>query len=461
MAVLILVAVDLTGCAGALPVLWLYGPPGVGKTTVAWEFFVRLTRGGVSTGYVDIDQLGMCYGPPTAGDWAPEPASDPGRHRLKARNLDAVVANFRDAGARCAVVSGVVDAGRGFDAGLGPHAGLVPHAALTLCRLRCEPAELRRRLASRGRPGDGGEDVARYAAALDRNGLPGVCIDTTGRDIADVLRLVRERTGWPDLAGLAPHENASAFPPGPSPGRSVVAEPPGRSVVAEPPGRSVVAEPPGPFVVAERSAWSVVAERSDLDGGAGEILWLCGPTAVGKSTVGWQVYEAVRRAGVRAAFVDLEQIGFCRPVPDGDPGNHRLKAANLAAVWRTYRATGARRLIVVGSVDRPDEVRRYTAALPAATLTLCRLHAGRDQLSERITRRGQGLVAAWGLPGDELRGQPAALLRRAADRAAADAEALEIAALGDLRVATDGRSVQDVAEEILRRTWQMDGARSD
>jgi uncharacterized protein YhfF len=30
---------------------------------------------------VDIDQLGMCY---------PEPASDPGRHRMKARNLGAV-----------------------------------------------------------------------------------------------------------------------------------------------------------------------------------------------------------------------------------------------------------------------------------------------------------------------------------------------------------------------------------
>jgi pantothenate kinase-related protein Tda10 len=44
-----------------LPVLWLYGPSGIGKTTVTWELFVRLFREGVSTGYVDIDQLGMCY----------------------------------------------------------------------------------------------------------------------------------------------------------------------------------------------------------------------------------------------------------------------------------------------------------------------------------------------------------------------------------------------------------------
>jgi adenylylsulfate kinase-like enzyme len=41
----------------ALPVLWLYGPSGVGKTTVTWELFVQLAREGVATGYVDIDQL--------------------------------------------------------------------------------------------------------------------------------------------------------------------------------------------------------------------------------------------------------------------------------------------------------------------------------------------------------------------------------------------------------------------
>jgi hypothetical protein len=39
----------------------------------------------MQTGHVDIDQLSICY---------PEPASDPGRHRMKARNLHAVIASF-------------------------------------------------------------------------------------------------------------------------------------------------------------------------------------------------------------------------------------------------------------------------------------------------------------------------------------------------------------------------------
>src|SRR5262245_47909189 len=121
-----------------LPVLWLYGPPGVGKTTVAWQLFTQLTGDGTPTGYVDIDQVGMCYGEPRPDNWAPEPASDPGRYRLKASNLDAVVANFRAAGARCAIVSGVIDAERELDP------STIPHADLTACRLRCEPSDLRR-----------------------------------------------------------------------------------------------------------------------------------------------------------------------------------------------------------------------------------------------------------------------------------------------------------------------------
>lgn len=356
-----------------LPVLWLCGPSGVGKSTVAWELFTGLP----GAGYVDIDQLGMCF---------PEIPSDPGRTVLQARILGRAVANFRAAGARCLVVSGVIDARRGV------HTEYLADAALTVLRLRCDQTELRRRLIGRARPGEQPGPELREAEVLDRSGLPYPCLDTTGLTAAEVLEIVRGR--WP----VHPARQPGPWPdPVPTPG---------------------------------------------------EVLWVCGATAVGKSTVGYEVAHVSRCAGHTTGFVDLQQIGFLHPVPGQDPGNHRLKAANLAAVWQNFHAYGARRLVVVGPVEHPEEVRLYAEALPAATLTLYRLHASPDQLRERIRLRGLG--GGPGIAGDKLRGQPTAVLDRAHEAAVAQAESLERADFGDVRVDTDGRTVADLAHDIVR-----------
>lgn len=194
------------------------------------------------------------------------------------------------------------------------------------------------------------------------------------------------------------------------------------------------------------------SEAAEPDGRAataadGPILWLCGATGVGKSTVGFEVYQRIMHAGLTAAYIDLDQIGFCSPTPAGDPGNLRVKARNLAALWQTYREAGAQCLIVVGRVEDEAAVKPYADALPAATITLCRLHAGRDQLTRQIMFRGQG--GSWPQPGDPLKGQTTTHLLRIADKAAADADALERAAIGDLRIDTDGRTVEEVADVIL------------
>src|SRR2546430_11915348 len=137
---------------------------------------------------------GCATPPPTPQHWAPEPTADPGRHRLKACTLDAVVANFRAAGARCLVVPGVTNPVRGVET------DLVPHAALTTCWLRAEPADMGRRLAARSSPFDDlAQDLA-YADALDRAFATDACIDTTGLTVAEVVDRVRARTGWPDPA---------------------------------------------------------------------------------------------------------------------------------------------------------------------------------------------------------------------------------------------------------------------
>ncbi|MCW3814365.1 AAA family ATPase [Micromonospora sp. DR5-3] len=375
-----------------VPVLWLCGPPGVGKTAVGWEIYTELIRSGVRTGYVDVDQLGMCY---------PEPAGDPGRHRMKARNLNAVIAGYRAAGARCVVVSGVVDARPGV------HRDELTQVALTVCRLRADEEQLAQRFVGRQGHDGGLAQALREAVQLDAGAVAEVCVDTTGLTVADVARRVRDRlNGWP-----------------------------------------VLSDPQRPLSAAEPVDGHPVGDGAGagVDRG-GRVLWLCGATGVGKSTIGFQVYLKVLGAGLTAAYIDLDQIGFCGPVPAG----HRLKARNLAALWRTYRDAGAQALVMVGPAEDEATLGGYGDALPASTVTVCRLHAGRDTLTSRIMLRGQGR-GSWPQPGDPLVGKPAAHLLSVADQAAHEAEALERAAIGH-RIDTDGRTIAELTDMVVART---------
>ncbi|MEE6262651.1 ATP-binding protein [Plantactinospora sonchi] len=368
--------------------LWVYGPPGVGKTTVAWEIYAALATSGDDVGYVDIDQLGMCF---------PEPAGDPGRYRLAAENLGAVVAGYRAAGARAVVVSGVVDPARGAPV------DLIPDVVVTMCRLRADADVLTGRLVARLGNHDTVPQALAEAEALDANNVGDLCVDTTGLPVDQVVRLVEERTaGWTDRA------------PSAAPGTA--------------------AEP-----------------RTGADATEGPILWLCGASGVGKSTVGFHLYlRHVLGRGIPGAFVDLDQIGFYRPASSDIRVDHGMRARILAALWRNFRAAGARCLTVVGPAESSAAISTYAQAMPAATVTACRLHAEPDELTRRIMLRGEG--GSWAQPGDPLKGQPAVHLSSVAERAVADAALLDRAAVGDVRVDAGQRTVEEVAAAVIAET---------
>ncbi|GAA2583331.1 hypothetical protein SMC26_22425 [Actinomadura fulvescens] len=174
------------------------------------------------------------------------------------------------------------------------------------------------------------------------------------------------------------------------------------------------------------------------DPGGLPVLWICGPVGVGKSTIGFEVFLQIVREGVRAAYADVKQLGFMS-------GAGEVWKANLAAMVPVFGEAGARCLIVSGGADEPD-----VSFLPGV-VTVCRLHAGPDRLTERIMARGRGEGPA--IPGDGLRGQPHAVLREVARQAIREAEGPHG---GGLRIDTDELSVEEAAR-AMRAAWRRGG----
>ena len=178
------------------------------------------------------------------------------------------------------------------------------------------------------------------------------------------------------------------------------------------------------------------------------FLWLCGPVGVGKSSVGYAIFQQVYRSGIKVAYVDLDQVGLCYPSPADDPHNHRVKAQNLGVVWPAYRAAGARCLIAVGGVPSREIVMTYAGQVPDTDLTLCRLRATPECLTERVFRRGLGR-------GPVIPGPPASksrqLLARTAAEAVGEARELDAADFADVCVDTDGYNVRQLARRVRER----------
>ncbi|MFI6181484.1 hypothetical protein ACIA8R_38575 [Nonomuraea sp. NPDC051191] len=159
------------------------------------------------------------------------------------------------------------------------------------------------------------------------------------------------------------------------------------------------------------------------------LLWLSGPTGAGKSSAGWEIFARLGRSGVKAAFLDADQISLCHPAPDD--GTHRLRARNLAALWPGFRREGMDCLVLAGFVDTSEEVGQYTALLPGAAFTVCRLRVPHAELRARFLGRG------W---------RPDLV-----EEAVAEAAAQDRSRYADLCVDTGGLTAPETARLVLDR----------
>lgn len=231
-------------------ILWLYGPPGVGKSTTAWEGLNILANAGEATAYVDIDQLGMVY---------PAPSDDPYAERVAGRALGAVAPEYERMGAETLVVSGVLN-----PALMPFYRQVLSSFAVAFVRLTVDETKLKERTDARGADAEEWDSVLEEARAYEDAGLDHPVVVAQGATPTEVARsaIAAATTAAPDRA------------------------------TRDSPGHRKPAVP---------------------DHDAGEAILLGGTRAVGKSTIAWEAFMTMRRDGTTTAFLDLRQLGFFGP----------------------------------------------------------------------------------------------------------------------------------------------------
>ena len=160
---------------------------------------------------------------------------------------------------------------------------------------------------------------------------------------------------------------------------------------------------------------------------------LSGPPGVGKTSVGWRVFDRCTDLGQAPAFADLDLLGAAWPAPDDDPHQSRLKATNLAAVWSNYVQAGSKRLIVAGVVENQRE-RRQLEEATGGPVVICRLDAPDAELAQRIHSRAREA-------GADLTNLVARASELSAQLVADD--------VSDYSINTAGRTIDDVAAAVL------------
>lgn len=169
-----------------------------------------------------------------------------------------------------------------------------------------------------------------------------------------------------------------------------------------------------------------------------EVVLIGGRSGAGKSTVGLEVSARLRVAQVAHAIIEGDFMGQIHPAPRDDPDRSTIVERNLTAVWHNFASLGYQRLIYTNSTSvLPSATAMFTRALGERVriirvlLTACDATA-----SERLTRRELGSELNESLGASTLRA------RTLDEETSADA----------LRVATDGRSVIDIANEVVAAT---------
>lgn len=167
----------------------------------------------------------------------------------------------------------------------------------------------------------------------------------------------------------------------------------------------------------------------DVADGRTSVLLVGGRSGAGKSSLASAVHDLLVARDVPHAVVEGDTLDLAHPAP----WEHGVAAANLADVWRRYRALGYRRLVYTNTVSVLEAGSVAAAVGDHPHVTSVLLTASDATVRDRLGRREHGASydahvarsdAAAGLLGEQ---------------AGPDVH----------RVATDGRTPAEVAAEVV------------
>jgi hypothetical protein len=169
-----------------------------------------------------------------------------------------------------------------------------------------------------------------------------------------------------------------------------------------------------------------------------EVLLIGGRAGVGKTSVGWEVSAQLRAAVVSHAVIEGDFMGQVHPAPEGDPDRSEITESNLTAVWANFTRRGYRRLIYTNTASvLPEATGMFERAMgPGVRIVRVLLTASDATARERLVGRELGSELERELEGSVRK---ARILDR---RVSAQA----------VRVVTDGRSVADIARQVVTAT---------
>ncbi len=118
-----------------------------------------------------------------------------------------------------------------------------------------------------------------------------------------------------------------------------------------------------------------------------QVVVLSGVPGVGKTTTAEAMSDLLLADGVPHAWLDGDQLALVYPRDSDDPHAHSLFFENLVHLWASYRAAGARRLIIARVVEEAGELDAYHQAIPGAEIVIVELRAPQHIVHQRILRR--------------------------------------------------------------------------